>query len=167
MKRLKPINILIQVLAVALIASAFSRFYIAYRSESYEVLKYVESKNLHDYKAVESPGLLLTYYFMAWSCGKLLAIIILFIINLKNKLSYWNSIIVLLLGLIPVPFLPKNFTVGIINTYESIFSSVVLTRTLIGGVSLSVLGIALLWWSYRKGKNLKLEFQDIINLSGN
>ena len=154
MKKLNLKLILIQLLGIFFFIEGIQKFYIASDAERFMcLLKYdINSecwKNLNSTFTTLGDFLALRAY---WSFGaSVIGILIVSLINLKNKTSFLNTCFVFLLVVLIFP--TGIFFRGIISDYFNYFGAL-FTKDyqysfIISGIIFTLIGSLLMWKSYR------------------
>ncbi|UOK42149.1 MULTISPECIES: hypothetical protein [Flavobacterium] len=145
---------LIQSLGIIFLIEGIERLYMFSQSEKYEcVLAYLKDQNSDCWKKFESPyetmGDFMVSGFVFGFYGLIIGIILIALINWRNKTSIYNSLLTFILIMIPFAcgVFRKGFINDLFNSFGGLFSRDFTVENFIGGSTFTIIAIIILWKS--------------------
>jgi len=146
--------ILLECFALIFIISGIDRFYVAYKGNQFDALM------SEDWEKFESLTDVRVGEFFAnqayWTIASLIiGILIVGLINWKNKFGIINSIVVLILtfGISATGIYSDGIINGYLNYFCGIFAEGYGMAFLIGGLIIALIGIMILWKTIKMNKS--------------
>ena len=138
--------ILLECLALIFIVSGIKRFYVAYNGKEFDALFNEDWEKFESLTNLSGPEFLVNQIY--WTMISLIiGLLIIGIINWKNKFGIINSIIVLILtiGIFETGIYSTGITNRYLNYFCGIFAKGYGMAFLIGGLIILIVGITILW----------------------
>lgn len=138
--------VIIECLSLVFIISGVKRFYIAYNGKLYDVLMNEDWEKYESLTDLSGPELLVNeiYWFLT---TLLISILVIVLINWKNKFGHINSIavIIITLGISSTEFYSSGFINRYLNYFCGIFAEGYGMAFLVGGSIILLVGVLILW----------------------